>query len=56
MGPQDAIDKFDRPRGRKKSRAQAMASSEPLTLSFGRLDRRAISAKFNGGRSAVMGD
>ncbi|NEP53166.1 MAG: IS1380 family transposase [Moorea sp. SIO3C2] len=43
-GPQEAIDKFDRSGGKKRRRANA----KPLKLSFGRLERRAIIAEFNG--------
>lgn len=47
--PQDAIDKFDRPRRKKKRQPKSDDTLEPLKLSFGRLERRTISAEFNGG-------
>ena len=53
--PQDAIDKFERPGGRKRRRAKSTADSETLKLSFGRLERRAISAEFNGGQISSDG-
>ena len=54
VGPQEAIAKFERP-GRVNRRAKPKEPSAPQKLSFGRLERRIISAEFNGGHISSDG-
>ena len=53
--PQDAIDKFDRSRRKKKQKPKTEDTPDPLKLSFGRLGQRTISAEFDGGHISSDG-
>jgi hypothetical protein len=54
--PKDALETFDRPnRAKRRAKHKNLNASNPLKLSFGSLERRAISAEFNGGHISSDG-